>query len=250
MIRSTINFSQITFPNGETRIDLGYVGDVKEYHDFEWIFKGNADVMELLLFVDALKRAELKVGNIFIEYFPYSRQDRNDPQNSSFSLKVMADIINSIGAKHIIIADPHSEVTPALINNVRVMTQYEMLGKFINRNEGHYLISPDAGASKKTVKFICSKTYALIQCNKERDPNTGVLSNFRLSQTDLVKNTTCYIIDDICEKGGTFIAIAKELKKHNPGKIVLLVTHGFFSGGLEVFDGLIDEIYTKDGRVK
>lgn len=51
-------------------------------------------------------------------------------------------------------------------------------------------------------------------------------------------------------EGGTFIAIAKELKKHKPKQIVLMITHGFFTKGLEVFDGLIDEIYTRKGKVK
>lgn len=250
MIKSTIDYKQITFPNGETRIDLGYVGDCKTSHDFEWEFKGNADVMELLLFVDALKRSNLKVGHLTIKYFPYSRQDRNDPKNSSFSLKVMADIVNSLNALTVIIHDPHSEVTPALLNDCYVVTQDECLSKYINKSESHFLISPDAGASKKTSKFVSENTIALIQCSKNRDPKNGKLSSIKLGDNWEMMGATCYIIDDICEKGGTFIPIAEQLKDCKAGKIVLLVTHGFFSGGLEVFDGLIDEIYTKEGKIK
>lgn len=250
MIKSTIDFKQISFPNGETRIDLEYTDDLSSPHNFEWEFKSNADIMELLLFADALKRSSKEIGTITIKYFPYSRQDRSDPFNTSFSLKVMTNIINSIGAKRVVIYDPHSDVTPALINNVAIIKQKNILRKYIPSNINHYLISPDAGATKKTnTLFKPNSTIAVVQCTKLRDSQSGLITGTQV-HIDNLHNKPCYIVDDICDGGKTFIEIAKELKKLNAGKIVLLVTHGFFTKGLEVFEGLIDEVYTKEGKIK
>ena len=65
--------------------------------------------------------------------------------------------------------------------------------------------------------------------------------------------TLFYIVDDICDGGRTFIEIAKYLKEADSidsSRIHLMVTHGFFTKGLGVFDGLIDHIYTRKGKIK
>ncbi len=63
--------------------------------------------------------------------------------------------------------------------------------------------------------------------------------------TDL-SGLTAVITDDICDGGATFIGIAKELRRLNCHKVVLYVTHGIFSKGTEVFDGLLDQLFTSD----
>ena len=78
---------------------------------------------------------------------------------------------------------------------------------------------------------------------KERDLKTGQLTNFKVFNEDL-QNKTCFIIDDICDGGGTFVGTAEALKKIGAQKIILVVSHGIFSKGFDLEN--IDEIYTTD----
>ncbi len=78
---------------------------------------------------------------------------------------------------------------------------------------------------------------------KERDVKTGALTNFKTAANDL-SNQTCFIVDDICDGGGTFAGTAKMLMEEGAAKVVLIVTHGIFSKGSEI--EFVDEIYTTD----
>ncbi|MCZ4141643.1 ribose-phosphate pyrophosphokinase, partial [Escherichia coli] len=78
-----------------------------------------------------------------------------------------------------------------------------------------------------------------------RDPVTGKILGTHVHATDL-SGLTAVITDDICDGGATFIGIAKELRRLNCHKVVLYVTHGIFSKGIEVFNGLLDQLFTSD----
>jgi ribose-phosphate pyrophosphokinase len=111
-----------------------------------------------------------------------------------------------------------------------------------NGTDDYWLISPDAGALKKIHKvaqFVNAPRVA--ECMKMRDVKTGNLSSFKTIESDF-EGKTCFIVDDICDGGGTFIGLAALLKSHNAGKIMLIVSHGIFSKGFEL--ALIDAIYT------
>jgi ribose-phosphate pyrophosphokinase len=85
----------------------------------------------------------------------------------------------------------------------------------------------------------------MIQSKKVREPSTGKITRTVVLANDL-SGKTAIITDDICDGGYTFIKIAEQLKEKNVEKIILYVTHGIFSKGLSVFEGLIDEIYTTE----
>jgi ribose-phosphate pyrophosphokinase len=72
---------------------------------------------------------------------------------------------------------------------------------------------------------------------------TGKLSGFKVFADDL-KGKTCVIVDDICDGGGTFLGLAKELKDKSCGKLILIVTHGIFSKGLEKLTEVFDEVFS------
>lgn len=250
MIKSDdFTLESFNFPVGEKHVTLSSVFFSKGV-SLEFIFEKNEDIIELLLVVDAIKRNGGWITRLFIPYVPFSRQDRVNVVGECFSLKVFADLVNGIGAKEVVIEDPHSDVTPALINNVTVRKQWHLLGQYLPETNDYWLVSPDAGALKKTYQMASKVTsLGVVECGKYRDTATGKITGTIVHSEDL-QGKDCYIVDDICDGGRTFIEIAKELKKKNAGKIVLMVTHGFFTKGLEVFDGLIDEIYTSKGKVK
>jgi len=106
------------------------------------------------------------------------------------------------------------------------------------------LVSPDGGALKKIHKLAqFLRIENVVECMKERDVKTGALTNFK-AMTDGLDGQTCFIVDDICDGGGTFAGTAKVLKEKGAGKVHLIVSHGIFSRGTSI--EAIDEIYTTD----
>lgn len=238
----------MNFPCGETHVRI-----LPRHYNSECIifeYENDSEIIELLLVCDALKRIGATIDAIGIPYVPFSRQDRIAVAGESLSLKVFCNLINSIGADTVEISDPHSDVTTALINNCRVREQHDLLAPYFKGKDGFNLICPDGGALKKIYKLADKVSCAgVIECSKIRNVKTGEISGVQVHAKHLERRD-CYIVDDICDGGRTFIEIAKVLKTLNAGKIVLMVTHGFFTKGLEVFDGLIDEIYTRKGKIK
>jgi ribose-phosphate pyrophosphokinase len=243
-------YKKFNFPVGEMHLVISKILGLEDITkvDIEFEFERNEELVELLLLSDALKRNQLELNKLVIPYVPFSRQDRINIKGECFSLKVFADIVNSCNAKEVVITDPHSDVTTTLINNYNVITQEQLFEKH-KFNANSYLISPDGGALKKIYKLAKKVKLPVIECSKQRNVENGEITGIKINATDLEKRD-CYIVDDICDGGRTFIEIAKELKNLNSGKIILLVSHGFFTKGLKVFDDLIDEIYTRKGKVK
>lgn len=251
MIKSDqFTFKSFDFPVGEkhVRIDHEHVsGPVSITFEFE----KNEDIIELLLVCDALKQSKVHIRQLIIPYVPFCRQDRVAVPGECFSLKVFTKLINDLEIPKIVVTDPHSDVLVALLNNCVVVRQWEVFLPILAAKKDFWLISPDAGALKKTYELASklSSFAGVIECSKKRNPVDGKITGVKVNGSSL-KGQDCIIVDDICDGGRTFIEVAKALRRKHCGKITLCVTHGFFTKGLEVFDGLIDEIYTLKGKVK
>lgn len=241
-------FTKTTFPGGETCIRVIEPGEGDDnFVTLELKFESNNDLFDLALLVDALRRAVPGIGiKLFMPYVPYARQDRVCNPGESLSIKVVADYINGIGFYQVGIVDPHSDVTTALFNNVKVYPQESFaLSMTLHTNRRNTIIvAPDAGASKKAAKFATAGGFSgMIQASKERDLLTGKIVETTVPDI-LVGDMNFLIVDDICDGGRTFIELAKKLRPLTTGEISLFVTHGIFSAGTEVFDNLIDAVYT------
>lgn len=183
------------------------------------------EIIKLLMLSDALKRRQPAHMDLFISYLPYARQDRIMVNGESFSLKVMANLINSMGFRKVQIFNPHSNVSSLLINNVEEITDHEFVRCAVYTYEDYVLVSPDFGASKKIYELAKHLYYKgeIVQANKVRDLNTGKIVKLNVSGD--VKDKHCVIVDDICSKGGTFIYLADALKKIGAKKVTLIVSH-------------------------
>lgn len=203
------------------------------------------DIGILYMAVDALKRMNGSLSKLYIPYFPGARQDRIMVKGEPLSVKVYADIINSLGFKKIIVFDPHSEVTPSLINNCEIVTNHLFIHQVIKQlDHGVILISPDGGSLKKIYKLSeYLGGLPVVECSKSRNVKNGKLSGFKVYEDDL-KGHDCLIVDDICDGGGTFIGLADELKKKNSGRLYLAVSHGIFSKGLNELANSFEMIFT------
>jgi ribose-phosphate pyrophosphokinase len=226
------------FSGGEVQIFNGY----RFANDVEVIFTDNKALIELLLLAGDLEH----IKKLYIPYFPYARQDRLMNDDSVFSLKTICNLINTINYEELIIYDSHSDVAPALLKNVTNYSQKYFLEKIGEQYPKEIktfecIISPDAGAVKKS--FDCAKYLNIPQytASKLRDTKTGNIICTKFY--DDVKDKHCLIVDDICDGGMTFIELGKVLKYLGAAKVSLYVTHGIFSQGFDVFKGIIDTIY-------
>lgn len=250
--KSAVSFEHFTFSGGEehVRIHPFNTAEISKVVIFERLVS-SSNVMRLMMAVDALRRmVNLYVPiELVIPYFPYARQDRVCVSGEALGAAAMAGFINYLKLDNVTVFDAHSDVTPALINHVNNVEQVSIINKSAELHSqllsGEWtLISPDAGATKKTnhIAEAYGGVPEVIQALKKRDLKTG-----RISKTEIlgdVKGKNVIIVDDICDGGRTFIELAKVLKKEGATNIALYVTHGIFSKGLGVFDGLIDTVYT------
>ena len=204
-------------------------------------------IVELSLLVNALRDEfpESVHFDLDLPYIPYSRQDRVCAVGDAFGLKVFADQLNSLNFRYVIIFDAHSDVSPALINNCinrEVKNLFVLNPEFISKYS--HLVAPDAGAYKKVNSIASHFNLPVIPALKTRDTATGRLSNTVVVTEGVENPTRLLIIDDLCDAGGTFLALGAVLEQafpHTP--IDLYVSHGIFAKGLNGLDKYYDNIY-------
>jgi len=244
---NAIQFQSFVFAGGEPHIKITENFDAKSQVNVTHRINSFNDLGLICTTVDALKRMGVKAISLFVPYFPAARQDRVMIPGEPLTVKVYADIINAMGFESVTVFDPHSEVTPALLNNCTVIANHQFVQKVVGQIGGEVkLISPDGGALKKIYKvseFLGGAE--VVECSKSRDVKTGKLSGFKVYADDL-EGANCLIVDDICDGGGTFIGLAEELKNKNAGKLYLAISHGIFSKGFNELRKYFDQIFTTD----
>ena len=240
-----ILFDSFTFNGGEPHIRIQAFDTSKAVKITHRINSFN-DMGRLCVAVDALRRMGVKTIDLFIPYFPGARQDRVMLPGESLTVKVIADIINALKLNSVSNFDPHSDVTPAVLDNCRVFSNHSFITEILSQlPEKPLLVSPDAGASKKIFSLASHlKLTDVLECGKKRDVSTGALSGFKVPEADL-GGKPCLIVDDICDGGGT-LGLGKELKKRNAGKLYLAISHGIFSNGLDELSKVFERIFTTD----
>lgn len=262
-----VAIQMMQFAGGErhVQIDATRLKQLKGQVFIHTQLNSSQDLMDYLLIENVLLNQGLEL-HVEMPYFPYARQDRVCAAGQAFSLDIMTKLLNintekfPQQRKSITVWDAHSVVTEKLLNenthffNIENVQPSEIIlhdSKLtdILKAENTVLVCPDAGAKARTAKIatavnpLRNQTIELIYCEKKRDASTGKIMNSHVNATDLT-GKTAVICDDICDGGATFIGIAEELKKLNCQHVILYVTHGIFSKGMQVFDGLVDQIFT------
>ena len=227
------------------------------------------DIVDYLLLENVLIQHRKNI-EVEIPYFPYARQDRVCATGQAFSLDMFCHLLNINVEKHtsirrkITLWDAHSDVIGQLLTQyashldlhqvqpVEIIKTSSTLTELLQQ-QSTVLVCPDHGAQARTAAVAQyfnqnrSQEIEIIHCDKTREPTTGKITS-SVVKTGSLAGKTAVITDDICDGGATFIGIAKELRKLQCEHIILYVTHGIFSRGLTVFDGLIDQIFTSNSR--
>jgi ribose-phosphate pyrophosphokinase len=244
-----LEYEAFTFPGGECHIKI--LEDI--YNESVLIESSciNSDELIMILLAnDALRRRGVTDISLLLPYIPYARQDRVCVSGESLSIKVLSDIINTCSFRNVYVLDPHSIVSTALINNIIEIPMSKVVDKLpISLHD--ILVSPDVGARKKTEHYAVLRELSKIAyCDKHRNLNTGEITHLSIDiDFEVEKDSSFWVLDDICDGGRTFLEIGKKLfnsygRSH---KYNLFITHGIFKEGAETINKLkkyYNEIYT------
>ena len=236
----------IKFPAGEVTARVGDVGDIESPFLIRCDFRSYDDIFVALSTANAVRHARPDVFiRLLIPYFPSSRQDRVTDVGHSFDAQVVAGVLSSGEFDKIVTWDAHSDVlsalfAPGIFVNI---PQYELLAHLVDDIHNPVLISPDAGAEKKTHKLSEWLDIPMLQASKVRDIRTGALSGADIPYDSCYDDRHMVIVDDICDGGRTFLNLAVAVKaKYKPKSLHLVVTHGIFSKGKQVLLDVFDSV--------
>lgn len=227
------------FPDGEPTVEVE--SDLSQFQNEEVMIltriTSPRDLFVLQLVGDILHRWEIKFS-IYISYLMSQRMDRVMAFTRPYSLKVVANTINSINATNVALEEPHSDVAINLINN-----SFSLEPKILAPIEDALLVFPDAGACERYSSY---KGHAVIG-KKHRDISTGAIQGIEIQNPDLLrelKYNSLVIVDDLVDGGGTLLAIGKQLKDLvGDISINVSVTHAVNAKGLERLINSFDGVY-------
>lgn len=251
-----LSFGDFKFPDRSQHFTI-HVDNVTPQAGVVYItsqWEGMETLTKILLVNDALRRAGFPVVRLYLPYIP-ARQDRVCNPGEPLSVKVIADMINSCGFDSVETLEPHSDVLPALINNVRLINDHDLLdivrqfcGRAVN------IIAPDAGAAKRAHKIIdwFAKHHSYIKTNfvqgtKHRDTKTGQLTGFGIDTAELPRGVNL-VVDDVCANGGTFLGLAEVLKQKTDDPIMIFVYHADCKKGLDNLANVYDHVFTTNSQ--
>lgn len=207
-----------------------------------WPIRSALELVQLMMCANAVKHAGGILKELKIPYLMAARFDRLMEPGDSFDLEVVTSAINAMGFEWVRFYDVHSDVAGDFIlnstnkNNRALVESYDM--------PDAVLIVPDKGAITKAERYEWwnKKITDRVQCHKSRDLSTGRIE-LTVGDPEVCKDRNCIIIDDLCDGGGTFLAIADQIQ---PKHLTLMVTHGIFSKGFRKLEEKFQSIITTD----
>lgn len=187
-------------------------------------------LMELLIFVDALKRASAKEITVVVPYFGYARQDRKAHAREPITARLVANLLQTAGIDRIVTLDLHSPQIQGFFDcPADDLSAIPLLGKHFHKRinkEDIIVVAPDHGGATRARKLAMVLECPIAIVDKRRPkPNVAEVMNI----IGDVEGKVCIMIDDIIDTGGTIIAGAQALMKNGAKEVYAACTHGLFS---------------------
>ena len=196
-------------------------------------FPANDNLMELLIIIDALKRASARRITAVLPYFGYARQDRKVGPRTPISAKLVANLITGAGANRVLTVDLHAGqiqgffdiptdnlyAMPAIVKDIK---------DYLGHGDHLMVVSPDVGGvvrARALAKRI-GADLAIVDKRRERAGESEVMNIIGDP-----KGRSCILIDDIVDSGGTICNAAEALMKAGAKEVCAYASHGVFSGG-------------------
>lgn len=243
---------QDNFPAGELLIKYKILNN--KHMSIKWYYENDAELFALI----CIKRhIDEKCPKCFCElimpYICHARMDRIKNNEDIFTLKYFCETINSLNFDSVTVLDAHSNVSLALLNNVKSMNVKSFIDVAISNSAPDVIFFPDEGAMKRYSEVVSVKKPIAFGM-KKRDWSTGAILGLDVfGNVEALNGAKVLIIDDICSRGGTFYHSAKKLKELGAAEIDLYITHcedTIQEGELLKDNGLINKIYTTNSLIK
>ncbi|WP_353255338.1 ribose-phosphate pyrophosphokinase [Hyphomonas sp.] len=212
-------------------------------------YPANDNLMQLLIMMDALRRASARRITAVIPYFGYARQDRKTDGRTPISAKLVANLISASGADRVLTVDLHAGQIqgffdiptdnlfggPVMIDDIK-----ERFGK-----DKIVMVSPDVGGVVRA-RALANKLNADLAIVDKRRPEAGKSEVMNIIGE--VKGARCIMLDDICDSGGTLANAAAALKEQGAVSVSAYVTHGVLSGTAvqRIEKSVLDELVMTD----
>lgn len=220
-----------TFPDGEISLEIAESVRGKRVVFVQTLAHApNEYLMELLIAVDALKRAQAKEIIALIPYFGYCRQDRKDRPRVPITAKLVANLLTTAGVTRLVVMDLHAEQVEGFFDiPVDHLKAHSLLAKAVQEYgfRGGVVVAPDLGSVKIARAFAEELGVDFAVVDKHRLNATSVEA---LSLIGDVKDKDVLLADDICSTGSTLVSAAKACQEKGAKRIFAAVTHGLFVG--------------------
>jgi ribose-phosphate pyrophosphokinase len=220
------------FPDGETFVQIHETVRGRDVFIMQSIARQpDQYLMELLLIVDAVKRAAARNVIALIPYFGYSRQDRRDKPRVPVTAKLVADLLQAAGVKQVVTMDLHTEQLQGFFN-IPVDSLYarprlvEALRNLISV-DNLVVAAPDVGSVKLVRAFANELRTGMVIVDKERINASKVRVTTVIGD---VNGKDVLLADDMCSTAGTLVSAAKACHEKGARRIFAAITHGLFVG--------------------
>lgn len=186
--------------------------------------------VELLVMIDAAKRASARTVNVVLPYYGYARQERKAAPREPISAKMVADVLTTVGAHRVITIDLHAPAIQGFFNiPVDHLTALDLLSEHLSRLnlDNPVIVSPDAGRAS-TAEMLANQLNApfAIMIKKRPNHNESVITHV----IGEVEGCTPVIIEDLIDTGNTIINVVESLKERGSNDVYVCATHPLFSG--------------------
>ena len=196
-------------------------------------YPANDNLMELLICIDALKRASAKRITAVVPYFGYARQDRKPGPRTPISAKLVANLITEAGADRVLAVDLHAGQIQGFFD-IPTDNLYAapVMAADIQARYGDQdlmVVSPDVGGvvrARALAKRLDNAPLAIVDKRRDRPGESEVMNII-----GDVQGRHCIMIDDIVDSGGTLCNAAEALLENGAKSVVAYITHGVLSGG-------------------
>lgn len=270
--RGTVDYKISHYPDGQTDIELGEI-------NLKWPVRiicriRNAEELFMLRMVSSvLKDMHARIKNIDIMYLMAARTDRKFSWNRPCTLDIVINDIRFLGAEYVNVYEPHnysaifnlcsgsdgSVISPiSYISNEETgsypdlffeLKDYSLGTDYEINPETTYLVAPDEGARDRMKDDVRYHSYRILYCRKNRDPRTGRVQSVELcgnADNSNVGGKNLLVVDDLSDRGGTFLALVNVLRRYGAKTIGLCISHCIQEDGLKDLAKAYDFVATTD----
>ncbi len=227
-------------PLGESSVEVFSDGEIQPYFNetvrgcdvflIQSGFSPSENLMELLLMIDAAKRASAHYITAVVPYFGYARQDRKDKPRVAIASKLIANLISASGASRVMTMDLHAPQIQGFfdipVDHLDGSVIFIPYVRSLNL-DNLVIASPDIGGSKRTRMYADQMNAEMVICDKHRKKANQIAT---MNVIGDVKDKNVVLVDDIIDTGGTLVQAAKEMKAQGAKTVRACITHGLLSG--------------------